>query len=249
MKKCKSQRPIISVTKGVQSEGVHLGTAARYGVPALVGRVRKISKPEGYTEHYGSSSDLPAKAGTPYPVPAIGSGSGKLAKHLRALLIGVALLILLPSTRAQELPTPGKEHERLKQLVGTWDAVTDYGKGTMTFTMGLGGLWLIGDFEGEFGGLKLQGKGLDTYDSATKKYRSVWVDSFTTGPRILEGNLDKDNKVMTMTGEGPGHDGKPGKFKSVTEFKDADTMNFTLFMLDKDGKEQPTVKITYKRKK
>jgi hypothetical protein len=162
-------------------------------------------------------------------------------------LAAVALLVLLPSAPAQEPPTPGKEHEHLKQLVGTWVAESEYGKGTMTYTMGLGGLWLIGDFEGEFGGLKFQGKGLDTYDSATKKYRSIWVDSFTTGPRIMEGNLD--NKVMTMTGEGPGHDGKTGKFKSVAEIKDADTVNFSLFIVDKDGKEQPVVKITYKRKK
>jgi Protein of unknown function (DUF1579) len=133
--------------------------------------------------------------------------------------------------------------------VGTWDAETENGKGTMTYKMGLGGLWLIGDFEGEFGGMKFQGKGLDTYDSATKKYRSIWVDSFSTAPRIMEGNLDKDYKVMTMTGEGPWQQGKTAKFKSITEIKDADTVNFSLFMVDKDGKEQPMVKITYKRKK
>ena len=54
---------------------------------------------------------------------------------------------------------------------------------------------------------------------------------------------------MTMTGEGRGADGKPAKFKSITEIKDADTVNFSLFMVDKDGKEQPMVNIIYKRKK
>lgn len=172
-----------------------------------------------------------------------------MALFLRALLASVALLNLVLSARAQEPPKPGKEHDHLKRLVGTWDAETGSGRGTMTYKMGLGGLWLIGDFEGEFGGMMFQGKGLDTYDATTKKYRSVWVDSFSTGPRIMEGNLDKDNKVMTMTGEGPGQEGKPTKFKSITEIKDVDTANFSLFMVDKDGKEQPMVKITYKRKK
>jgi hypothetical protein len=158
-------------------------------------------------------------------------------------MIGVALL--LPSAWAQEPSTPGMGY--LKQLVGTWEAVSEFGNGTMTYKLGLGGQWLVGDYDGEFGGLKFEGKGLDTYDSATKKYRSVWVDSLTTGPRIMEGTLD--NKVMTMRGEGPGHDGKPGKFRSITEIKDADTLNFTLFMADNDGKEQVVVKITYKRKK
>ncbi len=172
-----------------------------------------------------------------------------MALFLRAPLTSVALLNLVPSARAQEPSKPGKEHDHLKRLVGTWDAETESGNGTMTYKMGLGGLWLIGDFEGEFGGMKFQGKGLDTYDSTTKKYRSVWVDSFSTAPRTMEGNLDKDNKVMTMTGEGPWQQGKTAKFKSITEIKDADTVNFSLFMVDKDGKEQPMVNITYKRKK
>ncbi len=172
-----------------------------------------------------------------------------MALFLRALLVSVALLNLVPSVRAQEPPKPGKEHDHLMRLVGTWDAETESGNGTMTYKMGLGGMWLIGDFEGEFGGMKFQGKFLDSYDPATKKYRSIGVDCFSTAPRIMEGNLDKDNKVMTMTGEGPWQQGKTAKFKSITEIKDADTVNFSLFMVDKDGEEQPMVKITYKRKK
>jgi Protein of unknown function (DUF1579) len=168
---------------------------------------------------------------------------------LRALFTSVALLNLVSSAWAQEPPKPGKQHDHLKRLVGTWDAETESGKGTMTYKMGLGGLWLIGDFDGEFGGMKFQGQGLDSYDSATKKYRSIWVDSFSTSPRIMEGNLDKDDKIMTMTGESGGADAKPARFKSITEIKDADTVNFSLFMVDKDGKEQPVVNITYKRKK
>jgi hypothetical protein len=55
--------------------------------------------------------------------------------------------------------------------------------------------------------------------------------------------------VMTMTGEGPWQQGKRAKFRSITEINDADTVNFSLFMVDTAGKEQPMVKITYKRKK
>ncbi len=163
-----------------------------------------------------------------------------MALYVRALLAFVVHLNLVLSARVQEPPKPAREHDHLKRLVGAWDAETEVGKGTMIYKMGLGGLWLKGDFEGE---------SLDTYDSATKKYRSIWVDSFSTGPRIMEGNLDKDDKVMTLTGEGPGQEGKPAKFKSITEIKDANTVDFSLFMVDKDGQEQPIVKITYKRKK
>jgi hypothetical protein len=172
-----------------------------------------------------------------------------IRRSVRSLLTSVALLILLSSAFAQEAPKPEKEHGHLKQLVGTWDAETESGKGTMTYKMDLGGLWLIGDFEGEFGGLRFQGKSMDTYDPAMKKHRSVWADSFTTAPRVMEGNLDKEHKILTMTGEGCGADGMPTKFKSITEIKDADTVSFVLFMTDKEGNEQQMVKITYKRKK
>lgn len=174
---------------------------------------------------------------------------GKPALRLRSLWAGVALLILLSSALAQEAPKPRQELDYLKRLAGTWDADTESGTGTMTYKMDLGGLWLIGDFEGEFGGLKFQGRSMDTYDPAMKKYRSVWADSFTTSPRVMEGGLDKDGKILTMTGEGCGADGMPTKFRSITEIKDADTVSFVLFMTDKDGKEQQMAKIAYERKK
>src|SRR5262245_8635315 len=136
---------------------------------------------------------VPSQARMPGP-PA---NSAVTMRYLRALLTGVALLILLPWAPAQEPPKPGREHDHLTRLVGNWDGETEVGKGTMIYKMGLGGLWLIGDFDGEFAGMKFQGKSLDTFDPATKKYQSVWVDSFSTSPRTMEGNLDKDEKVMT----------------------------------------------------
>ncbi len=99
--------------------------------------------------------------------------SDQLATYLRVFLACISLLILLPSARAQELPKLGKEHDHLKRLVGTWEAESEVGSGTMTYKMELDGLWLVSDFDGEFVGVKIKGKGLDTYDAATKKYRSI----------------------------------------------------------------------------
>lgn len=172
-----------------------------------------------------------------------------MAHSLRALLASIAFLNLASLAWTQEPPKPEKEHDHLKRLVGTWEAESESGKGMMTYKMGLGGLWLMGDFEGEFGGMKFEGKGFDTYDKTTKKYRSVWVDSFSTFPRTMEGSLGKNDKVMIMTGEGRGMDDQPARFKTITEIKDPDTMNFSMFLVDKEGKDQPMVNITYKRKK
>jgi hypothetical protein len=155
--------------------------------------------------------------------------------------------------RSQEPPKPGPEHERFKQFEGTWEATPKFGgqdaKGTMTWKIGLGRLWLLSDFEGEMAGQKFQGKGMDTYDPAKKRVIVVWADSGSTSPLVSEGNFEKDGRVLITTGDGPGPDGKPTKYKTTTEFKDKDTIVSTLSTLDKDGKEQVIVEINYRRKK
>jgi hypothetical protein len=154
---------------------------------------------------------------------------------------------------AQESPKPGPEHEKIKELAGTWDAVMKMGdaesKGTMVWKVDLGGLWLTSEFQGEFGGEKFTGKGFDSYDPIKKKYVGVWVDSMSTSPMVSEGTYDKAGKVLTMTGEGPGMDGKPTKYKMTTEHKDKDTLFWTMYMPGEDGKDTPMFTITYKRRK
>lgn len=164
-----------------------------------------------------------------------------------AVIIG---LMTTAGINAQEPPKPGPEHAMLKKLEGTWDTTMKVGgmesKGVSVNKMELGGLWLSSSFEGEIFGAKFSGKGLDTYDPIKKKYVGVWADSMSTSPMLMEGTYDKDKKATTMTGEGPGMDGKPTKFKSVSEMKDDNTMIFSMYM--GDGKE-PAFVITYKRRK
>jgi hypothetical protein len=163
------------------------------------------------------------------------------------------LFVVGPAALAQAPVQPGPEHQKLKDMEGTWDAVMKMGeeesKGTMVWKMDLGGLWLVSEFQGDFGGQKFAGKGLDSYDPVKKKYVGVWVDSMSASPMVSEGTYDKDGKVLTMTGEGPGPDGKPSKYKMTTEHKDKNTLFWTLYGPGPDGKEAPMFSITYKRKK
>ncbi len=155
-----------------------------------------------------------------------------------------------PVSPAQEPPKPGPEHEMLKKLEGSWDLTMKFGgmetKGNVVYKMELGGLWLHGALESELFGTKFQGKSLDTYDAAKKKYIGIWIDSMGTQPMLMEGSYDKDKKTLTMSGDGPGMDGKPTKYKSVTTFTDDNTTNFAMYV--GDGKE-PAFTIVYKRKK
>jgi hypothetical protein len=170
-------------------------------------------------------------------------------------ILAAGLLLMLGTivaaqTQARKL---SPEMERLKQMEGTWAATIKFGeaesKGTMVYKMDLGDQWLTSEFKADFGGAPFHGKGMDTYDSLTKKYVSVWVDSMATVPLNMQGDFDKEGKLLTMTGDSRGPDGKMAKTKIVTNMTDNDTMDFTMYGPGSDGKEGPMMTIHYSRKK
>jgi hypothetical protein len=163
----------------------------------------------------------------------------------------VAIAMLVASAgQAQEPPKPGPEHEILKKLVGTWDLTMKIegmeAKGVAVYKMDLGGLWLSSSLESELGGMKFSGRGLDSYDPTKKKYVSVWVDSMSTSPMVMEGTYDAASKTLTLIGEGPGLDGKPTKWKSVSVMSDDNTINFSMYLGDT---KEPMFTGVYKRRK
>ena len=171
----------------------------------------------------------------------------KSVRYLCALALAAAAT---HSARAQEPAKPGPEHAVLKKMEGTWDATMKMegmeAKATAVYKMDLGGLWLSSTFEGDLGGMKFSGRGYDTYDAAKKKYVGLWLDSMSTSPMVMEGTHDAAKKTMTMTGEGPGMDGKPTKFKAVSVMPDDNTINFSMYMGEM---KEPAFTIVYKRKK
>lgn len=135
----------------------------------------------------------------------------------RATVLGIILHLSLASlSSGQEFPKPGPEHEKLRELVGDWDAVMIMGdqksKATVTYKSICGGMWVESDFHGMLGDLPLHGHGLDGYDLKRKKYVGVWVDSFESAPLHFEGDIDPKSKLLVMTGESLGPDGKLQKF-------------------------------------
>jgi hypothetical protein len=174
---------------------------------------------------------------------------------LRQALSGSVLLcvVIAGLLQAQDIPRPGPQHEKLAELVGSWDAVMEMNgqktKAVATYKSICSGMWIASDFEGELGeGLKFQGHGLDGYDVNKKKYVGVWVDSMSSAPMQFEGDVDAKSKLLVMTGEMPGPDGKPQKVKTTTEFRDKDHFTFRMYMVLPDG-EQPAFSIDYSRRK
>jgi hypothetical protein len=169
---------------------------------------------------------------------------------MRQVAVLTVVVALTTGARAQEAPRPGPEHKVLKTREGTWDTTLKAGgmehKGTVTFKMELGGLWLVGSLESDLGGEKFSGRSMDTYDAKTKQYVSVWFDSMSTTPLTMKGTYDKDKKTLTMVGQGPGMDGKVTTWRSVSAMPNNDTIHMSMFV--GPGKE-PMFTVTYKRKK
>jgi hypothetical protein len=170
---------------------------------------------------------------------------------MRKMVLTLVVAVLAGPASAQEVAKPGAEHKRLKKRAGTWTTTMKADgkehKGTVTYKMELGGLWLVGSMESELGGdVKFSGKSVDTYDARKKKYVGVWFDSMSTTPMTMEGSYGKDGKTLTMVGDGVGMDGKPAKWKSVSTMTDDDTIEMKMYVGDA---KEPMFTVTYKRKK
>src|SRR5262245_39324125 len=107
-----------------------------------------------------------------------------MKSHQWLSLASVALFLISSGARAQDMPKPGPEHDKLKQFVGTWDAhvkttfepgkPAQESKGIYTAKLDVGGFFLITDFKGEIMGAKFHGHGMSGYDPHKKKYIGVW---------------------------------------------------------------------------
>lgn len=170
---------------------------------------------------------------------------------LRSLPLALLCVCASFTLWAQEPPTPGPQHKKLQELEGKWSftlkAEGSESKGTCEYKSECGGLWVTSDFRTNFGDTKFQGKGLDGYDSAKKKYVSVWVDSMTTAPMIFEGDFDAKGEKMTMHATAAGPDAKMGVWRSVTTINERDTHTFEMFFKPQGGQEMQMMTILYKR--
>jgi hypothetical protein len=175
----------------------------------------------------------------------------------RSLIVAVALCTAA-AAHAQdfEMPKPGPEHQILTKEVGTWDATVEMlmppsppSKGVETNTLGPGGLWIINDFKSEMMGAPFHGHGITGWDPAKKKYVGTWVDSMSTSVAITESTYNAADRSMTGYINTVGPDGSPARLKAVTQMQDDDTRVFTMYMPGPDGKEAPSMRITYKRRK
>ncbi len=174
------------------------------------------------------------------------------------MLIGLSLAPAIATAQAPPMPKPGPEHALLNEDVGTWDASIEMvapgapagapSKGVEVNAIGCNGLCLVTDFKGQVMGAPFEGHGVTTWDPAKKIYVGSWSDSMTAGLAVTEGTWDAAKKTLTTTMLTPDGSGGTVKMRSVVEYT-AGKRVFSIYMPGPDGKEMPTMRITYTKRK
>jgi hypothetical protein len=157
---------------------------------------------------------------------------------------------------------PQKEHQWLQKLVGEWEfegeAAMGPGQPPAKFTgtesvRSLGGLWFLGEGQGETpGGGAATTMLMLGYDPQKNRYVGTWIGSMMTHLWVYDGGeLDAAERVLTLNAEGPSMagEGKIAQYKDVIEFKSDDHRVLTSHMLGDDGKWQQFMTANYRRKK
>lgn len=157
----------------------------------------------------------------------------------------------------QEALRPSAEHALIQKYAGHWEAVIvghdPSGKETRTKATlvreKIGDYHTADRFEGELMGMKFQGRGMNGYCAVKKEYFTLWTDSMSPSPLVLNGRYDEKTRELKMTGQCYGMSGKLEPCRAVTRFVDDDHFSFTLYGAGPDGKETQHLSVEYARKR
>jgi hypothetical protein len=166
-----------------------------------------------------------------------------------------------PAEQAMSMKAePQKEHKWLHKLVGEWTYETDAPpqpgqasqKATGTESVrSLGDVWILAEGQGEMpGGDRATTLMTLGYDPDKKRFVGTWVGSMMTYLWVYDGELDRNERVLTLNSIGPSMTGK-GKtteYQDVIEFKSDDHRTLTARMLDDAGTWQQLMVVSYRRK-
>ncbi len=159
----------------------------------------------------------------------------------------------------QEMSAPGKEHEALKPLVGTFSCTTRFwmdpsqppqeSTSTAERRWILGGRYVAEEVKGTVMGMPFEGFGITGYDKPQKQYHAYWIDSMGTGTWTSTGTADSSGKVFTFTGENfDCMTMTTKKGKMTTEILNNDKHVQKMYDVGPDGKEWMNLEITCTRK-
>ena len=153
----------------------------------------------------------------------------------------------------------GSHHEHMVRMVGEFDTTMTVwsgpgsepmvSQGKAINEMVLGGRYLQTEFHGDFMGEKFEGLSLMAYDNATERYKTLWIDSWSTDlPPHGVGVCNEDGSVFTtvqcMDDILTGH---KVVMRNVITLVDADHYRFEMFSTYPGHDEFKSVAVEYTR--
>ena len=158
-----------------------------------------------------------------------------------------------------EFFTPGPMHHWLASFTGTWEADVigymdptkpDTSKLTQTYSMILNGLYQEAKLTGSMMAMPFEGRSINGYDNAKKKFQTTWMDSFSSGFTYMTGDYDSSSKTLNLKGtQSNPSTGEDMGIREVMKFIDNDTYTLTMYGDAPGGKEIKFMEGTFKRKK
>jgi hypothetical protein len=153
---------------------------------------------------------------------------------------------------------PGPMHKWLASFTGTWEAdvisymnptTPDTSKLKQTYSMILNGLYQEAKLTGKMMGMPFEGRSINAYDNAKKKFQTVWIDIFSSGFTYMSGDYDSTLKTLNLKGTQPNpSDGTDMNIREVMKIIDNDTYTLTMYGDGPGGKEIKFMEGTFKRK-
>lgn len=155
-----------------------------------------------------------------------------------------------------------ENHRWLMQLLGDWDFESEASMGPgeppckasgRESVSALGGIWVIGEGEGEMPGVGTGRTRLTIgYDMQRERFVGSWVGSMMTNQWVYEGQLDSARRVLTLETEGPNcmdeTQGQLGRYRDVIELLGPDERTLRSMQQGEDGQWQEIMLARYKRR-
>ena len=158
----------------------------------------------------------------------------------------------------QDFATPGKMHQWLASLNGTWSAEVigymdpskpDTSKASQTYAMTLNGLYQEGKLEGNMMGMPFEGRSVTGFDNAKKMFVSTWIDNLGSGIIVMTGSYDEASKTLHLKGtQSNPVTGKDSGIREVMKMIDDNTYTLEMYGDGYDGKETKFMEGIFKRK-
>lgn len=163
-----------------------------------------------------------------------------MKRIIPVVVLAILLFAASVPSHAQQPIEPSEEHKKLKNDIGTWDAVMQVYlagpdaeptevRAVETNAM-LGDFWLVSSLEYEMLGQKMTGRGQFGFDPSTQKYIGTWCDSGSPYMSTLEGSWNEAEQSFTYTMNGRDEAGNPTRGKLITKIVNPDRKTFVMYL-------------------